>query len=226
VSLPRDAYPAAAIRQFERQAIDSGIAGYTLMQRAGSAALASLLRRWPAARSVCVVAGMGNNGGDGLVLARLAHAAGIGVRVLLVGDARSIRGEAADALRDLRAAGLDVQGFSPGVLDNCDVVVDALLGIGVRAPLQPAWRAAIEAMNACGAEVFSLDVPSGLDPDSGRALPAVQAAATLTFIGLKQGLFLGDGPDHAGALDFDALGALPATMRDYPTPSLKVMDPT
>jgi len=224
VTLPRDAYPAAAIRQLERQAIDAGIAGYTLMQRAGAAALASLGRRWPAASVIGVVAGPGNNGGDGLVLARLAHAAGIGVRVLLVGDAGAIRGEAADALRDLRATGLDVRGFDPGTLATCDVVVDALLGIGVRAPLQPAWLAAIEAMNACRVDVFSLDVPSGLDPDSGRALPAVKAAATLTFLGLKQGLFLADGPDHAGALEFDALGALPSGSGRSPAPSLQLLD--
>jgi ADP-dependent NAD(P)H-hydrate dehydratase / NAD(P)H-hydrate epimerase len=226
VTLPSDAYPAAAIRQLEREAIAAGIDGYALMQRAGAAALAGLRQRWPGARRIAVVAGTGNNGGDGLVLARLARAAGIDARVLLVGDAGVIRGEAAQALRDLCAAGADVQSLDAARLKDCQVVVDALLGIGVRAPLQPGWHAAIDAMNACGVDVFSLDLPSGLEPDSGRALPAVKATATLTFLALKQGLFLGDGPDHAGVIEFDALGLAQPTMAPGSAiPSLKLLGP-
>jgi len=204
----------------------AGVDGYTLMQRAGAAALAGLRRRWPGARRIAVVAGTGNNGGDGLVLARLARAAGIDARVLLVGDAGVIRGEAAQALRDLRAAGADIQPLDAVHLQDTHVVVDALLGIGVRAPLQPGWLAAIEAMNACGVDVYALDLPSGLEPDSGRALPAVKATATITFLGLKQGLFLGEGPDHAGALEFDALGvAQSPSASPSPGPSLKLLEP-
>ena len=93
------------------------------------------------------------------------------------------------------------------------VVVDALLGIGVRAPLRPQWLAAIEAINACGVPVLALDLPSGLDPDTGSALPAVRATATITFIALKQGLFLGDGPDHARSSCISMHWALSATGR-------------
>ncbi|HMA12687.1 MAG TPA: NAD(P)H-hydrate dehydratase [Steroidobacteraceae bacterium] len=222
MTLPTEVYSAAAIRQLERDAVGAGIAGYTLMQRAGAAALGCIRQRWPAARRLAVVAGTGNNGGDGLVLARLAAAQGIQAQVLLVGEVDAIRGEAAEALRDLRAAGLDVHPFDASRLKGSDVVVDALLGIGVRAPLQPAWCAAIEAMNACGVQVFSLDLPSGLSPDSGRALPAVKATATLTFLGLKQGLFLGEGPGHAGAVDFDALGTASAAASVLP--SMRLLD--
>ena len=155
----------------------------------------------------------GNNGGDGLVLARLAAASGMDASVLLVGEVAAIHGEAAEALRDLRAAGLDPRPFDAARLNGCDVVVDALLGIGVRAPLKAEWRAAIETMNACDAKVFSIDLPSGLDPDTGGALPAVKAAATITFLGLKQGLFLGEGPAHAGEIEFDALDVAPAVIR-------------
>jgi ADP-dependent NAD(P)H-hydrate dehydratase / NAD(P)H-hydrate epimerase len=225
VTLPSDAYPAAAIRQIEREAIAAGIPGYTLMQRAGAAALACLQRRWPGALAICVVAGTGNNGGDGLVLARLAHVAGLRVQVLVVGAVEAIRGEAAEALRDLRAAGLDLHAFDAARLVDCDVVIDALLGIGVRSPLEPAWLAAIEAINASGVDVLSLDMPSGLAPDSGDALPAVKARATITFLGLKQGLFRGDGPGHAGAIEFDALGTqCSPTRRDSFSPSVKLLD--
>lgn len=181
------------------------------MQRAGAAALAHVRQRWPTARSMVVVAGPGNNGGDGLVLARLARDAGIFTHVMLVGDAAMLRGEAQQALQDLRTAGMNVQSFDASRLDSHDLVVDALLGIGVRAPLKPEWVTAIEAMNAARRNILSLDIPSGLEPDTGRALPAVHATATLSFLALKLGLFLGEGPEHTGALLFDDLGVRPAT---------------
>ena len=225
MTLPTAVYTAASVRQIEQSAIAAGTPGYTLMQRAGAAALARLRQRWPSLRSVLVVAGPGNNGGDGLVLARLARDAGIRALVMLVGEVGALRGEARQALEDLRAAGMDVQHFDAAQLESHDLIVDALLGIGVRAPLKPAWQAAIEAMNASQRDIFSLDIPSGLEPDTGRPLPAVRATATLSFLALKAGLFLGEGPEHAGALWFDALdvapmpvvatseGALPALQR-------------
>jgi hydroxyethylthiazole kinase-like uncharacterized protein yjeF len=219
--LPSAVYSTAAVRELERHAIGAGTTGYTLMQRAGAAALASLRRRWPQARAVAVVAGTGNNGGDGWVLARLARETGLDVRALLVGEASAVKGEAAQALRDLRAVGMNILPFAASELAGCDVIVDALLGIGVRAPLSVEQRAAIDVINAQGKDVFAIDVPSGLEPDTGRALPAVRAAATITFLALKQGLFLGDGPDQAGALEFDALGIAPLASL---TPSLELLD--
>lgn len=209
MTLPVELHSVSQIRQLEAAAIAAGTQGYTLMCRAGVAALACLRRLWPDARRIVIVAGQGNNGGDGLVLARLALHDGIGVTVMLLGDAAALRGEAAQAYADLRAAGGEVQAFDAALLCSADVVADALLGIGVRAPLREDWQTAIAAMNSCGRPVFALDLPSGLDPDTGRAATAVRAAATITFIALKQGLFLEDGPDHAGELHFDALGVTP-----------------
>jgi hydroxyethylthiazole kinase-like uncharacterized protein yjeF len=203
MTLPSALYSVLQVRQLEAAAIAGGTPGFTLMRRAGAAADALL--RWPAARRVVVVAGPGNNGGDGLAVALLAQQRGLAVKVLLVGDAAALRGEAAQAHAQLHEAGMVEQEFDVALLGGADVVVDALLGIGVRAPLQPSWLAAIAGLNACGRPVLSLDLPSGLDPDSGRALPAVKATATLTYIAIKQGLFLGDGPDHVGELHFDAL---------------------
>jgi hydroxyethylthiazole kinase-like uncharacterized protein yjeF len=203
--LPREIFTATQVRQLEAAAIAGGVAGYTLMNRAGAAAFAAMRQRWPLARSLVVVAGPGNNGGDGLVLARLARQAGLDIRVMLVADAGGLYGEARQAAEDLSEAGVELQPFDAAALSRADVVIDALLGIGARAPLRPALRAAIEAINAAGRRVFSLDLPSGLDPDHGHALPAVRATATITFIALKQGLFLGEGPEHAGDIQFDAL---------------------
>lgn len=205
MALRNSIYTAAQLRQLERAAVDSGTPGYTLMQRAGAAAFAALRQRWPLARRIAIVAGPGNNGGDGLVLARLARKDGLEPIVLLLGDPAALHGEALQAWQDLRAAGVGAQPFEAAQLSGSDLIVDALLGIGVRAPLQPEWLAAIEAINASGRPVFSLDIPSGLDPDSGRALPAVRAAATITFIAFKKGLFVGDGPTHAGEVLLEGL---------------------
>jgi hydroxyethylthiazole kinase-like uncharacterized protein yjeF len=205
MALPEEIYSAAQVRQMEAGAQADGTPGYTLMQRAGAAAFGAMRQRWPLARSIVVVAGPGNNGGDGLVLARLARQAGHSVVVLLVADAAALRGEARQAYEDLIAAGIQTHAFDANALSRADVVVDALLGIGVRAPLRDAWNNVIVALNACLRPVFSLDIPSGLDPDVGRALPAVHATATICFLGLKQGLFVGDGPEHAGEVLFDGL---------------------
>src|SRR5512139_2314416 len=95
--LPEEVWSAAQVRELERRAIERGVSDYELMCRAGEAALQVLLRRWPAARSVAIVCGAGNNAGDGLVVARLAHAAGLSVRVLLVVPAERFKGAAAQA---------------------------------------------------------------------------------------------------------------------------------
>jgi len=203
--LPDDLYTAAAVRRFEREAIAAGIPGYTLMQRAGTVALDALRQLWPSAKSIAVVTGPGNNGGDGLVVARLARQQGFAVVILQVGTA-DLQGEALQALQDLLRTGQEVRPFDAALLAGQHVIVDALLGIGVRAPLRPECLAAIEAMNACDCPILSLDLPSGLDPDTGRALPAVSATATQSFLALKQGLFLAEGPAHAGQVLFDDLG--------------------
>jgi len=203
--LPREIHTASQVRQLEASALVDGVTGYTLMKRAGAAAFSVLRQRWPLARALVVVVGPGNNGGDGMVLARLAHQAGLDVRVMMVGGAAAARGEAREAFVDLRAVGLEPQMLDPVALAKADLVIDALLGIGARAPLGPELRAAIEAINSAGRRVFALDLPSGLDPDTGHVMPAVRATATLTFIALKQGMFLGEGPEHCGDLQFDAL---------------------
>lgn len=216
MGLPEEIYSAAQVRQMEAAAVADGIAGYTLMQRAGSAAFGALRQRWPLARSIVVVAGPGNNAGDGLVLARLARQAGLDVVVLLVGDVSALKGEARQACEELTAAGMQAQGFDAGVLARADVVVDALLGIGVRAPLRDVWVQVITDINACQRPVFSLDIPSGLDPDQGHALPAVHASATISFLGLKQGLFVGEGPEHTGEILFDGLRVAGAVAAGQP----------
>jgi NAD(P)H-hydrate epimerase len=210
--LPYALYRAAQVRELDRIAIEEfGIPGETLMERAGAAAFARLRERWPDVRDVTVLAGQGNNGGDGYVLARHARALGLAVRVLQAGDAARVRGDAARQRARFVEAGGEL-GSLDALPARTDVIVDGLFGTGLdRAPAGE-WARAIEAANAHPAPVLALDVPSGLEADTGRALgPAIRAALTVTFVALKQGLFTGEGPDHCGQIVFEGL-ELPAAI--------------
>jgi NAD(P)H-hydrate epimerase len=155
--------------------------------------------------------GTGNNGGDGFVVARLALAAGLQVQLLQLGDAARIRGDAAKARADFLAAGGQVADFGQASLDAPDVIVDAMLGTGLERPLAGAWLDAALAANASAGPVLAVDIPSGLLADSGHVPgEAVRANVTVTFIGRKQGLFTGTGPDYTGEVCFDDLGVSPA----------------
>ncbi len=210
--LPYALYRAAQVRELDRIAIDElGLPGEELMERAGAAAFARLRERWPDARDVCVLTGQGNNGGDGYVLARHARATGRAARVLQVGDEGRVRGDAARHRQRYLDAGGDLHPFGQ-LPARTDVIVDGLFGTGLDRAPAGAWAAAIDAANAHPAPVLALDLPSGLDADTGRALgPAIHAALTVTFIALKQGLFTGDAPDHCGRIVFEGL-EVPASL--------------
>ncbi len=208
--MPGAIYAAAQVRELDRRAIERGVLGYELMSRAGRAALDVLRKRWPATRSLQVYCGAGNNGGDGYVVARLAHAAGLEVRVLAVTPPERLRGDAAAAAADCAREGVRIEPFAAAAPANArrdEVVVDALLGTGADRPLEGAFAAAVAAVNASEVPVLALDVPSGLDADRGLVLgAAVRATVTVTFVGLKQGLFLGESCDYCGELEFADLG--------------------
>jgi hydroxyethylthiazole kinase-like uncharacterized protein yjeF len=206
--LPAEVYSAASVRAMDRRAMEGGISGYELMQRAGDAALASMRRHWPEARSIVVMCGPGNNGGDGYVVARLARAGGLDVRVVAVSDPRRLLGDAARAHADFTAEGGSTEQPEPEALAGCELVVDALLGTGVDRPLDEPFVAAIRQMNRAAAPVFALDMPSGLDADTGWPHGvAVRATRTIAFLALKRGYYLGAAPDHVGSLDFAGLDA-------------------
>lgn len=206
-SLPVAAWSVAQLRRFEAYAIGTQhISGYTLMERAAAGALRVLRARWPQAQRIVVVAGGGNNGGDGFALARLARAAGLEVRVLTLVGVADLRGEARQACDDFIASGGRPEPFVAAALHDADVVVDAMLGIGLHAPLRQPYGDAIRAVNAAAQPVLALDLPSGLDADRGTVADvAVQADATVTFIALKSGLLLGEGPALCGVLSCDDL---------------------
>lgn len=194
-------YVAPAVRQLDANTISAGIPGYTLMQRAGRAAWRALSQRWPAAQRIAVICGTGNNGGDGYVIARLARHDGRAVALFEIAE-QGWAGDAARAREDWRAAGGEARPIAAASDCVADVWVDAILGIGLSGPPRAAAAHAIECINAAratGAGVLAVDVPSGLDADTGRAFaPCVSADLTVTFIGDKLGLHTGDAPDVVG----------------------------
>ncbi|MBV8343256.1 MAG: NAD(P)H-hydrate dehydratase [Gammaproteobacteria bacterium] len=215
MALPIALYSTAQVRALDAHAInDLGVPGYTLMKRAGEAALRYLRTRWPTAHRIVIVCGAGNNGGDGYVLARFAQAAGLTVSVLSAVSPESLRGDAQRAYSDYRASGGAVRDFAADQLAAGDVIVDALLGTGLSGAVRADLLPVIRAINGSGRPVFALDVPSGIDSDTGMMRgDALRAEATVTFVGLKTGLFVGDGPEHTGTVFFDDLElAAPETL--------------
>lgn len=205
--LPYALYRAAQVREFDRVAIeDFGIPGATLMERAGQAAFQQLQQHWPKARRIAVLCGIGNNGGDGYVVARLAFLAGLEVEVLQLGDTAKFSGDALQMATAYRSLGGAVRPFQR-LSEQTDLIVDAVFGTGLEREVVGAWAEALQQVNQHHASVLALDIPSGLAADTGQQLGvAVRAAMTVTFIALKQGLFTGFGPDACGQIVFASLG--------------------
>jgi len=210
MSSPSLLYSGAQVRAIDAFAIAHGTDGYLLMRRAAEAALRALRSRWPTALRIGIVTGGGNNGGDGYVLARFAQAAGLSVAVSAVSPPESLRGDALRAAEEFRASGGRILAYEAAQLAGVDVIVDALLGTGLQQPVRPAMAQAIAAINAGDRPVFALDLPSGLNADSGEVMGvAIRATCTISFVALKTGLFLKDGPDYVGRLLFDDLEVSP-----------------
>ena len=205
--LPTTLYRACDVRELDRRSIETGgIPGIDLMERAGLESFRVLRQRWPAARRLTVVAGPGNNGGDGFVVARLATQEGLSVRVGLIGDPARIAGDALTAYRRMPDAASDPAPIRE-LAEDTDVIVDALFGTGLARAVSGPAAEAVRAINDSAAPVLALDVPSGIHSDTGRALGgAVRAAVTVSFIGLKQGLFTGEGRECGGEIVYRDLG--------------------
>lgn len=200
-------YDVAGLRAIERAAIARlGDAGM-LMQRAGEAGWRCVLEHWPEAQSLRVVCGPGNNGGDGYVLARHVHEAGREVRVIRLPAHAPRTPLAQAACAAYIEGGGSIEEFT-GSVDGCALIVDALFGIGLdRAPEGDA-AGLVDAINAHGAPVLSIDVPSGMSSDSGHAPGAVvRATRTLQCLARHAGLHTGSARELAGALQLATLDA-------------------
>lgn len=205
-ALPENLYTASQVRDLDRRAMEQGsMPSRDLMHRAGEAAWRTATLQWPAAARILVLCGAGSNGGDGYVLAELALKDGREVTLLTLGDSAQLPLTAAEMRGRFLKAGGKEQRFG-GKLPAADLIVDALLGIGLDRPLSGDWLAAVQAINAAATPVLSLDIPSGLNADTGAELGlAVRADVTVCFIALKAGLFTGTGPACCGLLRFEDL---------------------
>jgi hydroxyethylthiazole kinase-like uncharacterized protein yjeF len=231
--MSRWVYRPEHVRELDRIAIEEqGIPGYELMCRAGVVAYQAMRDRYPQGHVWLIICGSGNNGGDGYVIARLALADGLQVRLIALADPTSLSGDAAIAWQEFVAAGGHCESWTgPDDLHGADVIVDALLGTGLQRPLSGAYLEVVETVNAYAAAhaannvaVLAVDIPSGLSGTTGAVLGAViRADLTATFVGLKQGLFLGQGPDNTGELVYGDLSIAPIAI-DRVSPTLRVFE--
>ncbi len=187
----------AEMGEADRLTIAAGTPGIDLMERAGRA-VADAAMRLPGRRVgiMGIIAGPGNNGGDGFVAARLLAERGYEVRLWLAGDRGRLKGDAAAAAARWRGP---VEVAAPDALTGCDVIVDALFGAGLDRPVEGLPRALIEAMNAAGVPVVAVDLPSGINGTTGEVMGvAVKATRTVTFFRRKPGHLLLPGRLHCG----------------------------
>jgi ADP-dependent NAD(P)H-hydrate dehydratase / NAD(P)H-hydrate epimerase len=200
-------YRAEQVRSMDRFAIDKlGISGLDLMHRAGREAFAVLQQMCPEGQPVTVFCGAGNNAGDGYVVARLAREAGYPVKVYALVPPEKLRGDAAAVFTEFRDQGGDCTEFTGKLDAKPGAVVDGLLGTGLDRDVTGRFAEAIATINQYDGPILALDVPSGLNADTGYPMGiAVRADQTVTFIGAKQGLYTGDGVDYSGIITLASL---------------------
>jgi hydroxyethylthiazole kinase-like uncharacterized protein yjeF len=210
----------AEMAEADRLAIAGGVAGLALMENAGRAVADAAARM--ERRRVVVVAGPGNNGGDGFVAARYLAERGAAARVSFVGDRKRLKGDAALAAQ--RWTG-PVEEASPASLRDCDLIIDALFGAGLDRDVDGLPRAMIAAMNASGVPIIAVDLPSGVNGTTGSVMGiAVEATRTVTFFRRKTGHLLLPGRVQCGAIEVADIGIpesvldkiKPATFADAP----------
>jgi hydroxyethylthiazole kinase-like uncharacterized protein yjeF len=196
--------------QADRRTIAAGIPGIELMENAGRAVADAVMARHPPGTRVTVVAGPGNNGGDGFVAARVLAGHGYRVDLMLSGEAVRLTGDAALAAGSWKGA---VSAATPEGLGAADVIIDALFGAGLDRPVEGVARSLIEAMNAHTAPVLAVDLPSGINGTSGAVMgSAVQAAHTVTFFRKKPGHLLLPGRLYCGAVRVADIGIANAVL--------------
>jgi NAD(P)H-hydrate epimerase len=198
-----------------RAAADYGMSTLVLMENAGRG-VADKFSSWGATGPVVVCCGKGNNGGDGFVLARHLDLRGVSVHVLVWAEASELSGDAATNFGILQKAGVPLEIFGKRhdparlarQLAGAQWVVDALLGTGAKGPPRPPIDAVIEQLNASGVPIVAIDLPSGLDCDTGEAAkPTIRARHTCTFVAAKPGFFVPGAAACTGQLHVLDIGA-------------------
>jgi ADP-dependent NAD(P)H-hydrate dehydratase / NAD(P)H-hydrate epimerase len=227
---------AAEMQALDRLAMDTyGIPGVVLMENAGAQVVRILWQEFPdlRARRVAVLCGRGNNGGDGFVIARYLHNVGVPVQVFILGELENIRGEARTHLEMLTHVGVAPQAASTpesvqalgAQLAHYDLLIDALLGTGLKAEVSGIFQQIIAAMNASARPIVAVDIPSGLSADVGTLLGEhVRAHLTVTMALPKRGLLLYPAAEYVGKLVVVDIG-FPAAVREQESVRCHVLEP-
>jgi ADP-dependent NAD(P)H-hydrate dehydratase / NAD(P)H-hydrate epimerase len=226
LTLPLQLYTAAQVREMDRCAIeDYGIPGLQLMHRAGQAVFEEICVRWPDIKKLIIYCGVGNNAGDGYVIARLAREKQYEVKLISLVDCERLTGDAGKACAEFLSSGGSIHSFDGEVSVENGVIVDALFGTGLDRDITGHYATAIKLINESTCPVIAVDIPSGLHADSGRVMgAAVEADCTVSFIGLKQGLFTGEAREYCGEIAFSSL-AVPDAVFTGLTPAARLIKP-
>lgn len=208
------------VRAFDARAINTlGIPGVALMENAGRSCAELVVDKLKGNTEpkVCVFCGTGNNGGDGYVIARHLLNHGLKVTVVVCGDYNKIKGDAKTNLNILERMGQSIERLNPADNDIAErvahfnagssVIVDALFGTGLKGQLSDEYKRLIESINTCNIPVLAVDIPSGLDCDSGKPLgAAIRAKWTVTFVAVKKGFLTADTAQYTGEIFVASIG--------------------
>ena len=208
------------VRAFDTWAINTiGVPGVVLMENAGRSCAELMIDKLKdvAEPKVCIFCGTGNNGGDGYVIARHLINRGIQVVVVVCGDRNKIKGDAKTNLDVLGQMGESIELLNPSDPDiaghvehlstGADIIIDSLFGTGLRGQLSDQYRRLIESMNACNNPVLAVDIPSGLDCDTGQPLgAAIRADWTVTFVAVKKGFVSENAAQYTGEIFIASIG--------------------
>lgn len=218
--LPIKLYRNEQIRAFDRLATEQGIASFKLMTRAGHALFRYIKHHYAKARSFAVFCGAGNNSGDGYIVARLLLREGFDVCVYTVAEPKFLRGDALTAYHHYALENAEIRAFDVEEVIDADVVIDALFGLGLTRPIEGVYADAVRKINQYQGIVLAIDIPSGLNADTGMVMGcAVKADVTVTFIAVPQGLLTGEAADYCGDIVYESLD-LPDSVLATQTPSV------
>lgn len=213
------------VRAVDSWAINTlGVPGVVLMENAGRSCAELIKEKLQAITEpkVCIFCGTGNNGGDGYVIARHLLNSGFEVIVVICGDRLKVKGDAKINLDILEKSGQPIEQLNPKDDDaparvkefaaDADMIVDGLFGTGLSGPLRDDYIQLIESMNACDCPIMAVDIPSGLDCDSGQPLgTAVRASCTVTFVAVKKGFVSESTASYTGEIYIASIGIEPVS---------------
>ncbi len=224
--LPEKLYSAEQVRELDRIAIQEyEIPGFELMMRAAQTSFKNIRMNWREIEAIAVFCGSGNNAGDGYVLAQIFMEAGFSVVVYAVAPPAKLKGDSLTAYQAYKEIGGKTKDYHPDAEYVASIFVDALLGTGINRDISGRYSDAIETINTADQPVIALDIPSGINADTGVKMgSAVCADATISFIGLKQGLFTGDAAGYCGKIYFSDLDVPDQVYQQVPT-VVKLMQP-